>query len=143
VPQTMQGPEVFGQARGLFDAGHLLIDIGALISPTSREDIRAAGFGVGCQELAGRLVQGYFLVNPTLGIANVDKTPLKIHVMLLQPKKLAPPHAGEQGQLHQIAHYILLGTWSMASRRALSCSGFRSSVLRLCTLGISRGTERG
>jgi hypothetical protein len=48
----MQGPEVFGEAGRLLDAGHLLIDVCALVPSAPREDIGTVGAGVARQEIA-------------------------------------------------------------------------------------------
>ena len=73
----MQGPEVLGQPRRQFNAGHLLVDVGALLSPAARKNKRAAGPGVRLQEFPGRMVQGYFLVLAALGLADMDKPPVR------------------------------------------------------------------
>ncbi len=86
----MQGPEVLWEAGRLFDAGHLLVDVGPLYSLSAGEDKEAAGPGVRRQELAGCLVQRYFLVNPALGLPDMDEAPLKIHVLPLQPEEFVP-----------------------------------------------------
>ena len=67
MSEAMEGPKVFGKAGGLFDAVHLLIDIVPLPTPTSREDIRAAGAGVIGQQVLGRRIEGDFLIDATLG----------------------------------------------------------------------------
>jgi hypothetical protein len=47
VAQAMEGPEVFGEARRLFDLPNLVIDIHPFPTPATGKDVRAIGSGMG------------------------------------------------------------------------------------------------
>ena len=42
------------------------------------------------QELSGRLIQGYGLIFAALGVPEVDKAPVKVNVIPLQPEQSRP-----------------------------------------------------
>jgi hypothetical protein len=73
----------------------LFVNIHPLPTTPARENEGAVCSGVIGQQVPGRGIQGYLLVNPALGGPEMDKTPLKIHVLPLQPEDFPPAHAGK------------------------------------------------
>lgn len=83
MPEAIQGPEVFGEGCPLIDAVHLLRDIYPLSALAIRKDRWAFGLWVREQRPSGLLNQREFLVLPALGVADMDNSPLEVHILPL------------------------------------------------------------
>jgi hypothetical protein len=85
MEQTVEGPEIWRQARSFSYSVNRAPYFGSLLPTTARENI--GGIGVSTmilQQFSGRLIQGHGLVFAALGLPDMDKTLVKINIIPFQ-----------------------------------------------------------
>lgn len=86
MAQAVQRTKILRQSRSFFNTIHSFLDVRSLVATFTREHVGAFDPWVVFENLSRCVIQRDFLIGAAFRSSDVNKSPVEIHVIPLQPE---------------------------------------------------------